>query len=415
MLFAAEVWGQAAPSPFTDFGIGDSYGNSLIHNQGAGGIGVAHPQYWYLNNQNPALLVYNPLTVFEFGTIYESRTIASETLNEKNTGGNINYLAVAFPIKTNKWTTAIGLMPYTHVNFALQFFQDVKDETGQVVDTITAAQNGKGGLTQLYWAHGIRVAKYMSVGLKATYLFGPVDNVYSNFLDNTENGATPYVINIEEKTNVTGFNFGLGFSYSKDSLGRRNDRRFSVGAVYNLSNNLKGKINRQVIRTTLSEDTVERYPLSVVNGKVRIPSSFTVGVSYAKGAKWMIGTEFFYQNWSSFKSVNQDDEGLEKSYRASLGGEYTIDPNSFDNYLKRITFRAGLSMERYPYVANNKPVDDFGFNVGLSLPAGRSSVDIAAKFGKRGNKDENILEESYFKIYLGLTFNDQWFIKRKFD
>jgi len=40
---------------------------------------------------------------------------------------------------------------------------------------------------------------------------------------------------------------------------------------------------------------------------------------------------------------------------------------------------------------------------------------LAFKWGKRGNKDENILEESYFKIYLGLTFNDQWFIKRKFD
>jgi long-subunit fatty acid transport protein len=246
-------------------------------------------------------------------------------------------------------------------------------------------------------------------------LFGPVDNVYSNFLDNTDNGATPYVINVEEQTNVNGFNFGLGFSYSRDSLGSRNDKRLSFGAVYNFRDHLKGKINRQIIRTTISEDTVERYPLSVVNGKVEIPGSFTVGVAYAKGAKWMVGTEFFYQNWSSFKSVNQDDEGLGKSWRASLGGEYTIDPNSFDSYLKRITFRAGVNYERYPYVANNKPVNDFGINIGFSLPAGRSSVDIAAKFGKRGDINDNVLEESYFKIYFGLTFNDQWFIKRKFD
>jgi len=42
-------------------------------------------------------------------------------------------------------------------------------------------------------------------------------------------------------------------------------------------------------------------------------------------------------------------------------------------------------------------------------------VDLAFKFGKRGSMDENILEESYFKIFFGLTFNDQWFIKRKFD
>ena len=133
----------------------------------------------------------------------------------------------------------------------------------------------------------------MSVGLKATYLFGPIDNVSSNFLDNTENGASPYVINVAEKTNVNGFNFGLGYSFSKDSVGRRKDRRFSVGAVYNFSGKLKGKINRQIIRTTLSEDTVERYTLSVINGKVEVPASFTVGVSYSKSNRWMVGYRIF--------------------------------------------------------------------------------------------------------------------------
>ncbi len=415
MLFAAKVWGQAAPSPFTDFGIGDAYGNSLIHNQGAGGIGVSHPQLWFLNNQNPALLVFNPYTVFEVGTIYESRTVESATTKDKNTGGNLNYLAIAFPVKLTKWTTSAGLMPYTHVNYNFEFPQQIKDPNGQVVDTATVRQKATGGLTQLYWSNGVRLTKSISVGLKSTYLFGPVDNIYSNVINNIASGSVPYVVSVQEKTNVNGFNFGLGFSFSKDSLGTRNNKRFSVGAVYNFSSKLKGKINRQAIRTTLAEDTVERYPLSVTTGKIEMPSSFTVGVSYGKGVQWMVGTEFTYQDWSSFKSVNQDDEGLGKSWRAALGGEYTVDPNALENYLKRITFRAGLSLERYPFFANNKPVDDFGINFGMSLPAGRSSVDLAFKFGKRGNKDENILEESYFKIFFGLTFNDQWFIKRKFD
>jgi hypothetical protein len=234
-------------------------------------------------------------------------------------------------------------------------------------------------------------------------------------LDNSANGAFPYVVNVEEKTTITGFNFGLGFSYSQDSLGRKDDHRFSVGAVYTFGSNLKGKINRQTFRTTPNQDTLERYPISVTHGKIHLPASINFGVSYGKGAKWMIGTEFFYQDWTSFRSVNQDDEGLGESWRASLGGEYTIDPNTLESYLKRITFRTGLSLERYPFLANNKEVKDLGINFGLSLPAGRSSVDLAFTFGKRGNKKDNILEESYFKIFFGLTFNDQWFIKRKFD
>lgn len=415
MLFTAQAWGQAAPSPFTDFGIGDAYGNGLINNQGAGGIGVAHPHFWYQNNLNPALLVYNPLTVFAVGTTYESRTISGNELSEKNTGGNLSYITASFPVKINKWTTAIGLMPYTHVSYKFEFPEQIKDQFGNVVDTATIRQSGTGGLTQVYWSNGVRLTKHMTIGLKSTYLFGPVDNIYSNLVDNVENGAVPYMINVEEKTNVNGFNFGLGYSYSLDSLGKRNRNRLSFGAVYEFGGDVKGKLNRQIIRTTLNEDTVERYPLSVINGKVHLPSSFTVGLAYAKGSNWMVGAEFFYQDWSSFRSLNKDDEGLREAWRASLGGEYTADPNTVDNYLNRITFRAGVNLERYPFLANGKPVNDFGINFGLSLPAGRSSVDLAFKFGKRGNKNDNVLEESYFKIFFGLTFNDQWFIKRKFD
>jgi len=60
-------------------------------------------------------------------------------------------------------------------------------------------------------------------------------------------------------------------------------------------------------------------------------------------------------------------------------------------------------------------VRDYGATFGLSIPAGRSSLDIAAKFGKRGNVSTTLLEENYFRIFFGITFNDQWFIKRKFD
>jgi len=59
---------------------------------------------------------------------------------------------------------------------------------------------------------------------------------------------------------------------------------------------------------------------------------------------------------------------------------------------------------------------DFGINFGLSLPVARySSLDLGVKLGKRGDINTNTVVENYFKIYFGVTFNDQWFIKRKFD
>jgi hypothetical protein len=113
--------------------------------------------------------------------------------------------------------------------------------------------------------------------------------------------------------------------------------------------------------------------------------------------------------------VNGESGKLEESWRMALGGEITPDQFAAENYLKRVTYRAGVSMEQNPFLANGQPVKDIGINFGFSLPAGRSSLDVAFKYGKRGNKSENILEENYLKIYFGITFNDQWFIKRKFD
>src|SRR5687767_13255822 len=121
LLFTMKSWGQAARSPFTTLNVGETYNNALINTQGMAGIGVSQPLQWHLNNQNPALLVYNYYTVFQAGLLVESRTLSNDTASEKNTDGNMNYLVTAFPIKLNKWTTSLGLMPLSTVNYQLQY------------------------------------------------------------------------------------------------------------------------------------------------------------------------------------------------------------------------------------------------------------------------------------------------------
>lgn len=408
IFIAVNAWSQAARSPFTTFGIGEPYGNALVNNQGMAGVGVSQPQFWYLNNQNPALLVYNNLTVFQAGLLVESRTIRHDTASEKSMGGNMNYLATAFPIKPSRWTTAIGLMPYTTVKYKLQYSDVVENST----DVVDIAEEGSGGLTQLYWSNGVRVTKHFSAGLKAAYIFSSITNTYSNVL--TAVDLPSYKATIEEKAYVRDLAFSAGVSFSKDSLFSRQKYRLSIGAVYGFAADLNTQLRTQIYRGEPTDDNVDRDTLSQVKGSIYIPPSLTAGISLSRGTKWTVGTEFSYQNWSTFKSVNSDDEGLGQSWRVALGAETTPDAISA-NFLKRVTYRIGVSTEQYPFMVNSKELKDIGINFGFSLPAGRSSVDLAFKYGKRGNKADNVLEEDYFKVYLGITFNDQWFIKRKFD
>jgi long-subunit fatty acid transport protein len=413
LIVSAKVSGQSARSPFTTFGIGESYSNALVNNQGMAGVGVSQPQYFYLNNQNPALLIYNTFTVFEAGVFAERRTIRDANTSTKSSGGNMNYLATAFPIKPGRWTTSLGLAPFTRVNYKIKYQDDVQNST----EKVNVTEEGSGGITQLYWSNGVKLSKELAVGLKASYLFSSIVNTYKGQLVNPPDPSAPnYIGAIENKAYVKDFAFTVGVAFNRDSIFSSNKYRFSAGLVYDFAANLKTHKTDKLFRTTIGGDTIESAILPTSGrGRMYIPAAITGGVSLTYGSKWTIATQFSYRDWSSFRSVYKDDQGLGKSWRAAIGGELVPDVFSVDSYLKRLTYRMGVSYEQYPYAPNGRALKDRGINFGLSLPTGRSSLDFAFKFGKRGDKKVNLIEENYFQVYFGFTFNDQWFIKRKFD
>jgi hypothetical protein len=417
ILFAlsSAAFGQAARTPFSTFGIGVPYGNALIQNQGMGGIGVAQPQYWTVNNQNPALLVYNYYTAFQAGMLLESRTLKSDSIKQKGTNGNLNYLVIAFPAKVGKWGTSFGLMPYTSVNYKLEYNDNVVDNsTGMVVDTVYVGEQGSGGVNQLYWSNGVRLHDNWSIGIKASYLFGSVKKDYSNLQPPDNSVQVPFVVAVNEQAYVRDFQFTGGLSFSQDSIGKKQDLRLSAGLVYNFSADLRTKRTTVVERRSTSGDQLSSDTLTNNNSSVTVPSGFIAGVSISKGTGWSAGVEFAAQDWSKFKSIREEDQGLDKAWRVAAGAEFTPDQSS-NNYLKRITYRVGGSYEKEPFLVNNNQLKDRGVNFGFSLPAGRSSLDWGFRYGKLGDKSKNVLEESYYRIYFGISFVDQWFVKRRFE
>jgi hypothetical protein len=412
LIASHKLVGQAARTPFSSFGLGQPYGNALVHNKAMGGVGVSQPQYWFVNNQNPALLVFNYYTVFQAGIIIESRTVQNDTTNVKSVSGNLNYLVTAIPVKPGKWTSSIGLMPFTNKNYKLEYLDVVPNTNPQ--DTVYIVEQGSGGIAQLYWSNGVRLHDNWSVGLKAAYLFGSVNDDYTNTLITVQQPIL-YTISVKEQYYVRDFQFTGGLSFSQDSIGKRNEYRISAGLTYALGTNLRTQRSTLIERRSQTSTPISADTLVKVNGQVTLPSALVFGLSLSKQTNWSTGIEFGYQNWSDFRGVSEDrDQNLAESWRMAAGGEFTPDQYS-DKIYKRITYRAGLFYEKSPFLINNNDLMDLGINFGLSVPAGRSSLDLAFSTGKRGDRSKNVLEESYFKVYFGVTFNDQWFIRRKFD
>ncbi len=411
-IISQHASGQAARSPFTNLTIGEPYGNALIHTQGMAGVGVAHPQDLFLNNQNPALLVYNRVTVFQGGIIGERRTLRNDTASERSTGGNLNYLATAFPVVERKWTTSFGLMPYTNLRYKIHYIDIVQGSS----DSVTVSEEGSGGLTQFYWSNGVRLHRNLAVGVKAAYIFSSVLNTYTNQLVSSDQPVN-YPVSVEEKLYVRDFAFSAGLSYSLDSLFRQNRHRLSFGLVYDLETDLSTAQRYRIYRRGSGGVPIDTDTLYSSSGSLFIPQALTAGLSISRINKWTLAAEVKMQDWTAFRNPAGTNDDLGQAWRAALGWEYTPDIFS-SNYFKRVMYRAGVHMEQLPFTRNNNAVKDIGINFGFSLPAGvtgRSSVDMAFTVGKRGDRSQNVLEENYFKIYFGVTFNDRWFIKHRFN
>lgn len=405
------AWGQAAKSPFTAIGLGDIYDLSLAHNQGMGGIGLSNGSYWYLNNMNPALLPYNSLTVFSAGLIGEYRNVRNDQIKESNGGGNLNYLATAFPVKPGIWTTSVGLMPYSNVDYQVTSDDQKIDKTNT---DVRFTEEGSGGINQLYWSNGVALNKRFFVGLKATYLFSGTETKFSNTIQNLE-GALPFSPTEVRRLNVSDFLFSAGLAFNQDSIFNTN-LRLKLGVTYDFESEVNAKLFRtwglELVDQPVLLDTLSNN----VRGDITLPRAFGAGISLNNGLKWTVGIDARMQQWTDYKNFSGNNEGLGDGLKVSFGGEITPDYGSVSSYLKRITYRAGLSFEETPYVVNNHQVKDFGINFGWSLPVGRySSLDMAFKYGKRGDVQETTISENYYKVYLGFNFNDRWFVQRKYD
>jgi len=399
---------QVASSPFSKFGIGDIYGSGLAQNQGMGGIGISNPNSSYLNNQNPALLVFNRITVFQGGLQAENRKATDGTTTQSFFSANLNYLAIGLPVIPGKWTTSVGLTPYSHVNYNISY----SDLASGSNIPINRQETGTGGINQFFWSNGVTINKYLSLGARASYLFSSiVTQDINKFVSSSSTYASVYV-----RDYFHGLNFSGGISFHKDSLFKKN-YRINIGAVYSL----KSDINTQhfsryqlnsITGPILDSATIDNN----LGGKMTLPKNFGVGLSFGKVDKWTAGADFTYLDFRTFNGFTNSIGIPTIGFRSGVGFEFIPDIFDYSNYFNRITYRIGAAYEKSPYLVNGNTLMDQGATFGFSLPVGGwSTVDLGIKVGKRGVVLRNLIEENYFRVYFGITFNDRWFIKRKFD
>jgi hypothetical protein len=97
--------------------------------------------------------------------------------------------------------------------------------------------------------------------------------------------------------------------------------------------------------------------------------------------------------------------------------EYIPDSEAIRGYYNHIRYRLGGYYTNTYLRIGTDQVKDYGitFGVGLPLKGMRSTLNIGAVLGQRGNLSNNLIKETYGVFNLSLTLHDYWFLKRQFD
>ncbi|AZJ33636.1 MULTISPECIES: hypothetical protein [Tenacibaculum] len=398
-------------SPYSYFGIGESFEAVTVEQASMGGIGVAMKDYHHLNFTNPASNADLKAATYAIGGSLTFLTVKEQNASQTGNSTNLRYISLGFPVGKNAGLS-IGLQPFSSVGYSL-----LNDENADNVTLFT----GEGGANKIYASYGMYVYKGLSIGAEAGFIFGSIDNSVLN-----QRADVALATKHEESFNLRGGQFKLGIQYKTEL---KNKLQLSTGASFILSTDLSAKGSEKMYSLSFngSGQEVPRNELfnRTLNGNINMPLKSIYGFGLGKENKWYVGINQEFQTALESNSVfiaDGSSHKYEDSNKFAIGGYFIPKINSISSYWDRVTYRAGLRFEDTGLLVkttdNFTSVKDFGINVGLGLPLPRqlSNVNIGFEYGQRGTTNNNLIKEDYFNVRLSLSLNSiKWFQKTRID
>ena len=407
--FVVSQTNTGSPYSLNELGEINFLGN--ISNLSMGGIDSAIDSIEF-NINNPSSLAKLKTTNYLIGTFYKSTGISNVNTTDNINTANINYIAVGIP--TKRFGFGFGVLPYSSVGFNLQTTEEYN-----TANSINSRLFGaEGNINKAFVSIGFPLLKYLSLGASANYNFGKFNYEKFNLIENVN-----YGIFSNSSSEISGFTYNFS---SNLSIPLKND--FTLNLVYSFypdgdldSYNIESLYTSNTSSITLESlgdfVDVDLNSRGIENTKLPVPKKSIFSLGLEKKNSWFLGFQYESKLSSNFENVFLDTQNV--SYRdsnsLSIGGYIIPDSSSLISYWRRVVYRIGIKNEKKSIIVNNLPVNHFSLNLGLGLPiAGLSKANLGLEIGKVGDND-SLVKENYFALRLGLSLNDVWFIKRKYN
>lgn len=404
--FAVSCYAQSfTSSPYSRFGLGEIQKSNFLQSKGMGGLiqGLRNPLS--INFNNPASYSAITLTTFEIGAYTNMLRLSNATASQVNYNSSLSSIAFGFPI-AKKWGGSFGLIPFSNVGYKVK-------ETSALSNAgeVTSIYEGRGGLNQFYIGAAWKPFSRISAGVNVSYLFGSLLQVRSNEFNDT---SAVFNIRVTNSTYVGDIyvNYGLQYIHPLSD-----DRTFTVGYSGSPVMELLARrtiLAERYIGTDNVIDTLQDTPDE--QSSVTLPPTHSLGFVLEKTNKWTFGADVYLNNWSEYRAFGENPS-LNNSYGAAAGIQWIPDHNATGQFFKMIEYRGGLNYGRTFLNLKSTDINQYGLSLGFGLPLikSNSKINLAFELGQRGTTSNNLIREQYLNIHIGFTYNDKWFIKRRYD
>ncbi|WP_343522489.1 hypothetical protein [Pedobacter sp.] len=403
-------------SPYSRYGLGNIKGSLLPQFRAMGGISTAVGKVTGFNNinmQNPASYAGISLTTIDIGMSASVINLSRNNLSESSFNSTFSHLAFAAPVNRRS-ALSFGILPYSDLGYSY------KNTTKVDTTTLNQLYEGEGGLSKAYLGYAYRFGDHLKIGGNLEYIFGNLQTTRATEFQSL--GAIN--AKLQNKNSVAGLNYSYGIQYD-----------FNVGKktliTLGYSGSTSGRINSTqtffATQYTRDQDGNENTAIdtlsSINNGKsnLTLPLAHNFGIAIQQNDKWLIGADFRMSKWSK-TTINNVSQGLQDSWGASLGGQWTPDAYSYNSYLKRIDYRLGVSYDKTYIKINNQDIKQMGASLGFGFPLPTANggtafykINFTTEFGQRGTLNNGLVKEQYINFHLGFTLNDTWFRKYRVD
>ncbi len=394
-------------SPYTRYGFGQLSDYAMGANKAMGGIGVGLRNKTQINAINPASYsaVDSMTFLFDGGITLQNTNFNENGVRKNMQNSSLDYLAMQFRLM-KKLGITLGFLPYSNIGYNFSTSETLTNAGDYEDITSTRSYYGEGGLNQIFIGLGYEAFRNFSVGVNASYLYGNIRHTIISSFSQTTANSTERIYDAD----IYSYKLDFGFQYSH-KLNKKWD--VTVGGIMSLGHDI-GSDARIVNATENNTTSVTVADTTKIRNAFQLPYCYGGGLTFTYDKRLTLGFDYTIQKYGSTKFFGEDNLLCDRS-KYAFGIDYLPNPYS-RNYFNRVRYRAGAYYaEPYALVDGHQGAKEYGVTAGISLPIGKSLINISGQYIKISPKTNGLLKENRLGICVGFTFNEAWFKKWKME